>query len=33
MKLDPKKLLLIAYGGIAISYALMFYLKYKDSHK
>lgn len=33
MKLDSKKLLLIAYAGIAVSYALMFYLKYKESKK
>jgi hypothetical protein len=33
MKLDTKKLLLIAYAGIAVGYGLMFYLKYKEAQK
>lgn len=33
MKIDPKKLLLIAYGGIVIGYGLLFYLKYQESKK
>jgi hypothetical protein len=31
MKVDHKRLLLIAYAGIAVSYILMFYSKYKES--
>jgi hypothetical protein len=33
MKLDGKKILLIAYGSVALGYALMFYLKFKESKK
>jgi len=32
MKINSSKLILIAYGGIALSYAILFYVKYKDKH-
>jgi|Laugresu1bdmlbdd_1035124.scaffolds.fasta_scaffold04693_2 hypothetical protein len=31
IKLDSSKLLLIAYGGIVLSYGILFYVKYKQS--
>jgi hypothetical protein len=32
MKLTASNLLLVAYGGIILSYGIMFYVKYKDRH-